>query len=275
MDIKKFFKNIIYIIALFGVSGLFILFNIYDENASAVFSFFVLIGAAVLINGFSLIAIRTKNVFYSVSDLVCLVLWLYPLYRRAQDLLPEGIGIWAYLLMLTAFLPAIACCLYTIMYHIIIDLKKKKAGRKTLTAKKVLSIISIVITIVSAIFLILSAVRLATQIPKDIEQRKQSYSDTVNMAKEIAQEYQESDLVLEEILDKYELTYDNSDENVYIIEELDEVSMIIKTTKDEDDNLSGTINVSCDNIGFIIPNYYARNIYNGEESEIPLNIKSE
>ena len=70
MDIKKFFKNIIYIIALFGVSGLFILFNIYDENASAVFSFFVLIGAAALINGFSLIAIRTKNVFYSVSDLV-------------------------------------------------------------------------------------------------------------------------------------------------------------------------------------------------------------
>lgn len=275
MDIKKFFKNIIYIIALFGVSGLFILFNIYDENASAVFSFFVLIGAAVLINGFSLMAIRTKNVFYSVSDLVCLVLWLYPLYRRAQDLLPENTGIWAYLLMLTAFLPAIACCLYTIMYHIIIDLKKKKAGRKTLTAKKVLSIISIVITLVSAIFLILSAVRLATQIPKDIEQRKQSYSDTVNMAKEMAQEYQESDLVLEEILDKYELTYDNSDENVYIIEELDEVSMIIRTTKDEDDKLSGTINVSCDNIGFIIPNYYARNIYNGEESEIPLNIKSE
>lgn len=275
MDIKKFFKNIIYIIALFGVSGLFILFNIYDENASAVFSFFVLIGAAVLINGFSLIAIRTKNVFYSVSDLVCLALWLYPLYRRTQDLLPENTGIWAYLLMLTAFLPAIACCLYTIMYHIIIDLKKKKTGRKTLTAKKVLSIISIVITLVSAIFLILSAVNLAIQIPQDIEQRKQSYSDTVNMAKEMAQEYQESDLVLEEILDKYELTYDNSDENVYIIEELDEVSMIIRTTKDEDDKLSGTINVSCDNIGFIIPNYYARNIYNGEESEIPLNIKSE
>lgn len=275
MDIKKFFKNIIYIIALFGVSGLFILFNIYDENASAVFSFFVLIGAAVLINGFSLIAIRTKNVFYSVSDLVCLALWLYPLYRRTQDLLPENTGIWAYLLMLIAFLPAIACCLYTIMYHIIIDLKKKKAGRKTLTAKKVLSIISIVITLVSAIFLILSAVNLAIQIPQDIEQRKQSYSDTVNMAKEMAQEYQESDLVLEEILDKYELTYDNSDENVYIIEELDEVSMIIRTTKDEDDKLSGTINVSCDNIGFIIPNYYARNIYNGEESEIPLNIKSE
>lgn len=275
MDIKKFFKNIIYIIALFGVSGLFILFNIYDENASAVFSFFVLIGAAVLINGFSLMAIRTKNVFYSVSDLVCFALWLYPLYGKAQNLLPEGTGIWAYLLILTAFLPAIACCLYTIMYHIIIDLKKKKAGRKALTAKKVLSIISIVITLVSAIFLILSAVKLATQIPKDIEQRKQNYSDTVNMAKEMAQKYKDTDLVLEEILDKYELTYDNSNENVYIIEELDEVSMIIKTTKDEDDNLSGTINVSCDNIGFIIPNYYAWNIYNGEESEIPLNIKPE
>lgn len=275
MNFIKTFKNLIYIVTLFGISALFILFHIYDENAEAVFSFMVLIGAAALINGFSLIAIKTKNVFYAVSDLVCFALWLFPLYCKAQDLLPDGTGIWAYLLMLTAFIPAAACCIYTILYHILINCKKKNAGKKTLTANKVLSIIGISVTVAFSVFLILSVVKLGTQIPEDIEQRKQSYSDTVNLAKEIAQEYKESDLVLEEILYKHNLTYDNSDENVYIIEELDEVSMIIRISKDEDDNLSGAINVSCDNIGFIIPNYYALNIYSGEESEIPLNIKSE
>lgn len=275
MDTKKLFKDIIYLILLFGISALLMFFYIYDENITAVFSFLILTGTITLINGFSLIAIRNKNIFYAVSAIICFILWLYPLYRKLQNLLPNNTGIWVYLLILTLFIPGIANCLYTILYYIIIELKEKKAGRKILTANKILSIISLVITAVSAAFLISAVIRLSTQIPKDIEIRKQSYSSAVNLAEEIALEYEKSDLMIEEILNKYEFTYDNSDEKIYIIEESDEVSIIINTSTDKNDNLSSTIIVSCDNIGFVIPNIYAKNFYDGESAVISLNNHAE
>lgn len=266
MKITDLAKKIIYAVLLFGLSAFLIFLRIYDENAVRIFSLAVFMCAAALLNGFSLIAVKKQNIFYAVSDLICLALWVYPLYKMFGDILPAGTGIWAYILLWTVLLPCAAGCLYTVLYCIIINRKKKRAGKKTLTAKKVISIICIAVTAVSAIAATAFTVKLGMQIPKDAEERKQSFSVAAGFADETAEEYKSSDLVIEEILNNRGLTYDNSTKDFYIIEEKDGICITIDASAGENyDDKNGVISVTSDSIGIGILNLFERDFYSGEE----------
>lgn len=255
---------------VFGISSILMFTDIYNIDSIIILSIFILIGIIALINGFSLIALRKKNIFYAISNLVYIALWTYPLYIKTQDFIPENKVIWSYILIWMTFLPALASSIFTIIFTA--KEKKKNTAEKAETAKKVLSIISIVVTAAAVVLFIVSAVKLCIQIPKDIENRKQAYSDSVSMAKEMANEYKSSDLIIEEILSKHQLTYDNAEKNLYIIEDNDGISMIINTAKPSEDNKTdeNTISVSSDEIGIGIANLFTIPLYSSETEAISL-----
>lgn len=105
-------------------------------------------------------------------------------------------------------------------------------------------------------------------IPKEMEQRKQNYSDTINLANEIAKEYKNSDLIIDEILDKHQLTYDCPEESLYIVEEKDGVFMTINMTDNNKDEK--TISVSSENIGIGILQRFNIDFYKSETQTISL-----
>lgn len=277
MKTTDLIKNTAYMVLLFGISAFLIFLKIYDTSSEALFSLFVLISSIALINGFSIITIRKKNVFYAVSNIICLALWIYPLYIKTQDFLPNETGIWAFILILAAFLPALANCIYTLFYFIIIDVRKKKAGKRISGTKKILSIISIVATCAGAVLLIVVGVKLGIQIPKNIENVKQDYLSAVNLSKEISKEYTNSDLIIEEVLNKHQLTYDNPEDNYYIIEENETICITIDTSLEEDagKHQGNVICVSSDSIAMGIPQLFTITLYSGETENIQLLCETE
>ena len=258
-------KNILYLFLLFGISAVLMFVKMYDSDTINVFSFLILLFIVALLNGFSFIAVRKQNTFYAVSDLVCFLLWVYPLYVKVQDIFPNHTGIWLYVLILAACLPCAAVCIFTIIYTLA---KKDKLNKKLLQAKRVLSAINIVVLCTAVVLVLITGISLGVLIPKEIEQRKQDYSDTIHLANEITEEYKNSDLIIDEILDKHQLTYDCPEENLYIVEEIDGVFMTINMT---DNNKKGkTISVSSENIGIGILQRFSIDFYKSETQTISL-----
>lgn len=258
-----FIKNIIYVILLFGLSAILLLTDIYCEGVSQTFTYLLMAGSAAIVNGFAFLALKKENAFYAVANLVCTALWVYPLFTKMQEALPDTTGIWVYILAYAAFLPAVAgditeligCCI------------KQEQAKKAATAKKALSIIAIVAAVAAAALTILSAVRLSSQLPKEIESRKEAYASAVELANNIANDYKSTDLIMEEVLDKYQLTYDNSAENCYVIEELNNIHMTIDTSAEEGKNV---ITVSSDGIGWGISKLFESSLYDAQNEQISL-----
>lgn len=72
---------------------------------------------------------------------------------------------------------------------------------------------------------------------------------------------------MEEVLDKYQLTYDNSAENCYVIEELNNIHMTIDTSAEEGKNV---ITVSSDGIGWGISKLFEASLYDAQNEQISL-----
>lgn len=257
-------KNIIYLLLLFGISAVLMFVKMYDSDTINVFSFLILLLTVALLNGFSFIAVQKKNTFYAVSDLVCFLLWIYPLYVKVQDIFPNHTGIWLYVLILAACLPCAAVCIFILIY----TLTKDKHNKKLLKAKTILSAINIAVLCAAVVLILITGIRMGILIPKEMEQRKQNYSDTINLANEIAEEYKNSDLIIDEILDKHQLTYDCPEESLYIVEEKDGVFMTINMTDNNKDEK--TISVSSENIGIGILQRFNIDFYKSETQTISL-----
>lgn len=256
-------KNILYIILLFGLSAILLLLKIYCEEISQAFIYLIITGAAAIINGFAFIAIKKENSFYAISNLVCTALWVYPLYTKMQEALSGNTGIWIYILAYILFLPAVAGCITEIIGCCI----KQEQIKKSDAAKKALSVITIVITIAAVVLACVSAIKLSSQLTKKIETEKEAYSSTLELANHIAEDYKSSDLIMEEILDKYNLTYDKPEQNYYIIEENNHINMTIDTSTEEGKNI---ITVSSDAISWGISNLFESSLYELQTEQIAL-----
>ncbi|MDE5984760.1 MAG: hypothetical protein K2H13_05855 [Eubacterium sp.] len=255
-------KNILYVILLFGLSAILLLTKIYCDEILQPFAYFVIGGAIAIINSFAFIALKKENSFYAIANLVCTALWIYPLYTKIQEALSD-VGIWVYILVYILFLPAVAGCITEIISCCI----KQEQAKKAAAAKKTLSIITIIITAAAIVLAVLSAVKLNTQIPKEIENKKEAYSNAVALANNIANDYKNSDLIIEEVLDKYQLTYDNSEQNYYIIEESNNIHITVDSSTEEGKNM---ITVSSDAISWGIPKLFEANLYESQTEQIPL-----
>lgn len=255
-------KNILYIVGLFGLSAILLLTKIYCEEVSQTFTYLTIAGAAAIINGFAFIALKKENSFYAAANLVCTALWVYPLFTKMHEALSNS-GIWVYLLAYAAFLPAAAGCITEIVGCCI----QNKQAKKAETAKKALSIITIAAVIAAAVLAVLSAVNLNNQLTQETENRKEAYSSAAELANNIANDYKTSDLIMEEVLDKYQLTYDNSQENYYIIEDLNNIHMAIDTSAEEGKHV---ISISSDGISWGIPKLFEAELCDVQSEQIPL-----
>lgn len=253
-------KNVIYVILLFGLSAILMLTNIYCDGIAQAFAYLVIGGAAAILNVFSLIALKREKSFYAAADLLCTVLWAYPIYTKINE---SGLDMWVYIVSYAALLPAVLCCVTEIIGCCI----KKEQAEKAKNTKKVLSVIGIVIAIAAAVLTALSAVHLNTQFTTEINNRKEAYSAAAELANQIANDYKSSDLIIEEVLDKYQLTYDHTEENYYIIEELNSIHMTIDTSAEEGKNV---ISVSSDGIGWGISRLFEVSIYDAQNEQISL-----
>lgn len=214
-------------------------------------------------NGFAFIAIKKENSFYAIANLLCTALWVYPLYKKMQEALSGNSEIWVYLLAYILFLPAVASCITELISCCV----KQEQTKKAAAAKKALSIITIIVTAAAVVLAVLSAVKLNNQLPKEIENKKEAYSNAAELANNIANDYKNSDLIIEEVLDKYQLTYDNSEQNYYIIEECNNIHITIDTAAEEGKNV---ITVSSDAISWGIPKLFETNLYESQTEQIPL-----
>lgn len=253
-------KNILYVILLFGLSAILMLTSIYCEKIAQPFAYLVIAGAAAIINCFALIALKKENSFYAIAALLCTALWAYPIYTKINEI---GAEPWVYIAAYAALLPAVVCCITEIISCCI----KKEQAKKAKTTKTVLSVISIAITIAAAVLAVLSAVNLNNQLTTEINSRKEAYSSAAELANNIANDYKSSDLIMEEVLDKYQLTYDNSQENYYVIEELNNIHMTIDTSAEEGKNV---ISISSDEISWGISKLFETSLYDTQSEQISL-----
>lgn len=268
MKVKKLIKEILYLIILFAVSALLIFTNIYGIANTAVFSATALFGFVALVNGFSLIALKKKNIFCSVANLICALIFSYPLFLKARDGFSQLSAPITILLLIVFFLPTILNFLFVIISSLA---KNKGNSNGKLKARKFLSVITIIFTCVFVVLTVIYAVKSNTQISDNVQECKDNYSAQIDLANEMVQEYTTSDLIIEEVIDNHQLTYSTPKDNIYTIEQLGNVTITINTnTNTEEDSLANSIIVSDENVGIRIPKIYSHNFYTGESQTISI-----
>lgn len=262
MKVKDLIKSILYIAVLFGITALLIPLNYYGTGAYPLFCATVIICAGALLNGFSLIALIREKIFYAVSDLVCIVLWSYPIYTKASELLNSNLFAISILITCALLLPALILCEFTIISCI------KKSGQMQ-KMKKSFSVIGIVLTSATVLATVILTVIFGFNAYNEVKQKKQDYTSAVKAAEEITAEYQKNDLIIEEILDSRRLTYDTDDDNTYIVEDFDGLNITIYTKNNKSEN-KNTVCVSSSSIGIGIPKWFFIEFYQGQSQSLPL-----
>lgn len=162
---------------------------------------------------FSFIALKKKNIWYSIATIICLLInwdifsYCFLAVVDTTGIYKVDVDDYKHIFMRSLFLfifllPAIINCIFTINYHK--KTRKMHNNKNDLKCKRVFEFISVICIIGTFILLISGIVKISNQIPDYINELENHYNFACEMSEKISNEYNNTDKSIDEILNQYD-----------------------------------------------------------------------